>query len=48
MATQGEAPTAFFSKTYDEATGLLVEARDYLAAEERGDQAAWRWSTACG
>ncbi len=39
MATQGEAPTAFFSKTYDEATSLLVEARDYLAAEERGDRA---------
>ncbi|MCZ6447809.1 MAG: DUF1465 family protein [Alphaproteobacteria bacterium] len=39
MATQGEAPTAFFSKTYDEATGLLMEARDYLATEEHVDRA---------
>src|SRR5262249_49805395 len=34
------APTAFFSKTYDEAMGLLVEARDYVAEGELGDRAA--------
>lgn len=34
-----ETPTAFFSSTYDEATGLLVEARDYLATEEQADRA---------
>ena len=51
MATQGETPTAFFSRTYDEATGLLMEARDYLAAEERGDRARLavgdRWRLTC-
>ena len=36
---QDETPTAFFSKTYDEATGLLVAARDYLAAHEQADRA---------
>ncbi|MDX1484040.1 MAG: DUF1465 family protein [Alphaproteobacteria bacterium] len=35
---QGETPTAFFSKTYDEATSLLIEARDYIAAEESLDR----------
>ena len=38
MATPGAAPTAFFSKTYDEATGLLLEARDYLASQEHADR----------
>jgi regulator of CtrA degradation len=31
-------PTAFFSKTYDEAMVLLVEARDYVAAREADDR----------
>jgi len=33
------AETAFFSKTYDEAYGLLVEARNYVAYEEVADRA---------
>lgn len=33
-------PTAFFSKTYDEAYALLIEARNYVAYEEAGDRAA--------
>jgi regulator of CtrA degradation len=33
----GEAATAFFEKTYEEATDLLVEARDYIAIEEKAD-----------
>jgi regulator of CtrA degradation len=32
-------PTAFFSRTYDEAMGLLVEARDYVAHREASDRA---------
>jgi regulator of CtrA degradation len=39
MAMQDETHTAFFSRTYEEATGLLVEARDYLATEEHADRA---------
>ena len=35
---QDETHTAFFSRTYEEATGLLVEARDYLATQERADR----------
>jgi regulator of CtrA degradation len=31
---EARAPTAFFTKTYDEAMGLLVEARDYVAWRE--------------
>jgi regulator of CtrA degradation len=31
-------PTAFFGKTYDEAMGLLVEARDYVAGRQARDQ----------
>ncbi len=31
--------TAFFSKTYDEALALLVEARNYVAYEEASDRA---------
>jgi len=31
-------PTAFFSKTYDEAMALLVEARDYVAGREARDR----------
>lgn len=30
--------TAFFNRTYDEAMGLLVEARDYMAYQEAKDQ----------
>jgi regulator of CtrA degradation len=33
------APTAFFNKTFDETYGLLVEARNYIAYDERGDRA---------
>jgi regulator of CtrA degradation len=33
------APTAFFTKTYDEAMGLLLEARDYVARREPSDRA---------
>ena len=33
-----DTPTAFFSKTFDEATSLLIEARDYIALEERADR----------
>jgi regulator of CtrA degradation len=33
------APTAFFTKTYDEAMGLLLEARDYVARREPVDRA---------
>ncbi|MDH3241804.1 MAG: DUF1465 family protein [Alphaproteobacteria bacterium] len=33
----GDAATAFFEKTYEEATNLLVEARDYIAIEEPAD-----------
>src|SRR5689334_8538133 len=32
-------PTAFFTKTYDEAVGLLLEARDYVARREPADRA---------
>lgn len=32
-------PTAFFSRTYDEAYALLLEARNYVAYEEAGDRA---------
>jgi regulator of CtrA degradation len=32
-------PTAFFGKTYSEAVGLLVEARNYLAYREPVDRA---------
>ncbi len=39
MVFQGESPTAFFSKTFEEATELLIEARDYLAADESVDRA---------
>jgi regulator of CtrA degradation len=31
-------PTAFFSKTYDEAMDLLVEARNYVAGREADDR----------
>ena len=34
-----DCPTTFFSKTYDEAFALLVEARNYVAFEEAGDRA---------
>ena len=34
---QGDAATEFFEKTYEEATDLLVEARDYIAIEEKAD-----------
>lgn len=37
--TDGSGPTAFFSKTYDEAYALLIEARNYVAYEEAGDRA---------
>lgn len=30
--------TAFFNRTYEEAMGLLVEARDYMAYQEAKDQ----------
>jgi regulator of CtrA degradation len=33
------APTAFFTRTYDEAVGLLLEARDYVARREPADRA---------
>jgi regulator of CtrA degradation len=33
-----ETATAFFSRTYDEAFELLVEARNYVAFEEHGDR----------
>jgi hypothetical protein len=32
------APTAFFSKTYNEAIGLLLEAREYVARREAIDR----------
>lgn len=32
------APTAFFSKTYDETMGLLVEVRDYVAHDQKRDR----------
>jgi regulator of CtrA degradation len=32
------APTAFFSRTYDEAVTLLEEARDYVARQEPADR----------
>jgi regulator of CtrA degradation len=32
------APTAFFSKTYDETIGLLVEVRDYVAHDQKRDR----------
>jgi regulator of CtrA degradation len=32
------APTAFFSKTYDETMGLLVEVRDYVAHGQKRDR----------
>lgn len=38
--TDATGPTAFFSKTYDEAFALLIEARNYVAYEEAGDRAA--------
>jgi regulator of CtrA degradation len=31
-------PTAFFSKTYDEAMELLVEARNYVAGQDANDR----------
>jgi regulator of CtrA degradation len=34
------APTAFFSKTYDETMGLLVEVRDYVAHDQKRDREA--------
>ena len=37
--TDASGPTAFFSKTYDEAFALLIEARNYVAYEEAGDRA---------
>lgn len=33
----GDAETAFFEKTYEEATNLLVEAREYIDIEEKAD-----------
>ena len=36
---RGEAPTAFFTKTYDEALDLLVAMRDYAAQAEPRDRA---------
>jgi regulator of CtrA degradation len=33
------APTAFFSKTYDETMGLLVEVRNYVAQDQKRDRA---------
>jgi regulator of CtrA degradation len=39
MQMQQPAPTAFFTKTYDEAIGLLLEARDYVARREPTDRA---------
>lgn len=36
---QGETATAFFDKTYEEAQQLLIEARDYIATEEKADLA---------
>ena len=38
MAIQSTSPTAFLSKTYEEALGLIIEARDYLATEEPADR----------
>lgn len=38
--TDDLAPTAFFNKTFDEAFALLVEARNYIAYDERGDRAS--------
>jgi regulator of CtrA degradation len=38
--TDTTVPTAFFGKTYDEAFALLVDARNYVAYEERGDRGA--------
>jgi regulator of CtrA degradation len=32
------APTAFFSKTYDETMDLLVEVRDYVAHDQKRDR----------
>src|SRR2546423_1433862 len=32
------APTAFFSKTFDETMGLLVEVRDYVAHDQKRDR----------
>jgi regulator of CtrA degradation len=37
--TLAPLPTAFFSKTYDEALALLIDARNYVAYEEAGDRA---------
>lgn len=34
-------PTAFFSKTYDEAMALLVETRDYVAHGAGADRGSW-------
>ncbi len=34
----GSEPTAFFGKTYEEAKGLLVEARNYIAYLEPADR----------
>jgi len=34
----GVTPTAFFTKTYDETLGLLVEVRDYVAQGEPRDR----------
>jgi regulator of CtrA degradation len=31
-------PTAFFNRTYEETLALLVEARNYIAHQEAGDQ----------
>ena len=30
------APAAYFSRTFDEALGLVVEARDYVAGRQIG------------
>jgi regulator of CtrA degradation len=38
MVEISPAPTAFFSRTYDEAMQLLLEARDYIALVEPDDR----------
>ena len=36
--TDETAPAAFFNRTFDEAFGLLVDARNYIAYEEPADR----------
>ncbi|HET8727094.1 MAG TPA: DUF1465 family protein [Alphaproteobacteria bacterium] len=35
--TEPMGPTAFFTRTYDEALALLIEARNYIAFQEAND-----------